>query len=146
MLGCPKRYTDPSSLRKHVKNHTREEQQQYRRVRERINAQKQCQQQQQQQQQTMPEEDAWQDSSTTTTTTFASHHAILPPPPLLAVGLQAGGTVVDVRVEVTDAARDGDLFKDARVKLIEGTNGLAVENGKQALLNCGAGQINPLEK
>ena len=26
--GCPKRYTDPSSLRKHVKNHSKEEQDQ----------------------------------------------------------------------------------------------------------------------
>ena len=26
--GCQKRYTDPSSLRKHVKNHSREEQEQ----------------------------------------------------------------------------------------------------------------------
>ena len=28
MVGCNKRYTDPSSLRKHVKNHSREEQEQ----------------------------------------------------------------------------------------------------------------------
>ena len=28
MLGCNKRYTDPSSLRKHVKNHSKEEQEQ----------------------------------------------------------------------------------------------------------------------
>lgn len=26
MIGCTKKYTDPSSLRKHVKNHTNEEQ------------------------------------------------------------------------------------------------------------------------
>lgn len=26
MVGCTKKYTDPSSLRKHVKNHTNEEQ------------------------------------------------------------------------------------------------------------------------
>jgi len=32
--GCQKRYTDPSSLRKHVKNHSREEQEQGARVRE----------------------------------------------------------------------------------------------------------------
>lgn len=29
-MGCLKRYTDPSSLRKHVKNHTKEEQEQIR--------------------------------------------------------------------------------------------------------------------
>ena len=28
MFGCNKRYTDPSSLRKHVKNHSKEEQEQ----------------------------------------------------------------------------------------------------------------------
>ena len=28
MIGCNKRYTDPSSLRKHVKNHSKEEQEQ----------------------------------------------------------------------------------------------------------------------
>ena len=28
MFGCQKKYTDPSSLRKHVKNHTQEEQDQ----------------------------------------------------------------------------------------------------------------------
>lgn len=32
---CPKRYTDPSSLRKHVKNHSKEEQDQYKVCRER---------------------------------------------------------------------------------------------------------------
>lgn len=30
--GCNKRYTDPSSLRKHVKNHTQKEQQQRKKV------------------------------------------------------------------------------------------------------------------
>ena len=32
MFGCQKRYTDPSSLRKHVKNHTKEEQDQVKQV------------------------------------------------------------------------------------------------------------------
>ena len=31
MIGCTKRYTDPSSLRKHIKNHSAKEQQQARR-------------------------------------------------------------------------------------------------------------------
>lgn len=31
MVGCSKKYTDPSSLRKHVKNHTYEEQMQVKR-------------------------------------------------------------------------------------------------------------------
>lgn len=35
MHGCLKRYTDPSSLRKHVKNHSKEEQDQYKACRER---------------------------------------------------------------------------------------------------------------
>ena len=30
MYGCLKKYTDPSSLRKHVKNHSKEEQEQVR--------------------------------------------------------------------------------------------------------------------
>ena len=30
MFGCQKKYTDPSSLRKHVKNHSKEEQDQAR--------------------------------------------------------------------------------------------------------------------
>ena len=34
MLGCQKKYTDPSSLRKHVKNHSKEEQDQVRQSRE----------------------------------------------------------------------------------------------------------------
>ena len=32
MIGCNKRYTDPSSLRKHVKNHSKEEQEQVKMV------------------------------------------------------------------------------------------------------------------
>ena len=35
MPGCYKKYTDPSSLRKHVKNHSKEEQDQYKMYRER---------------------------------------------------------------------------------------------------------------
>ena len=35
MPGCFKRYTDPSSLRKHIKNHSKEEQDQYKVYRER---------------------------------------------------------------------------------------------------------------
>jgi len=34
VLGCQKRYTDPSSLRKHVKNHTKEEQEQVKLIRD----------------------------------------------------------------------------------------------------------------
>ena len=34
MVGCLKRYTDPSSLRKHIKNHSKEEQDQVRMVKE----------------------------------------------------------------------------------------------------------------
>ena len=34
MFGCEKRYTDPSSLRKHVKNHTKEEQDQVKMTRD----------------------------------------------------------------------------------------------------------------
>ena len=34
MPGCQKKYTDPSSLRKHVKNHSKEEQDQVRAGRE----------------------------------------------------------------------------------------------------------------
>ena len=34
MVGCLKRYTDPSSLRKHIKNHSKEEQDQVRLVKE----------------------------------------------------------------------------------------------------------------
>ena len=34
MVGCLKRYTDPSSLRKHIKNHSKEEQEQVRLVKE----------------------------------------------------------------------------------------------------------------
>ncbi len=34
MPGCYKKYTDPSSLRKHVKNHSKEEQDQYKMQRE----------------------------------------------------------------------------------------------------------------
>ena len=37
MLGCTKRYTDPSSLRKHVKSHSAEEQEQYRRTKDLAN-------------------------------------------------------------------------------------------------------------
>ena len=33
-MGCNKRYTDPSSLRKHVKNHSKEEQEQVKMVRD----------------------------------------------------------------------------------------------------------------
>ena len=32
VFGCAKKYTDPSSLRKHVKNHTKEEQEQVRQM------------------------------------------------------------------------------------------------------------------
>ena len=35
MPGCSKRYTDPSSLRKHVKIHSKEEQDKYKEYRER---------------------------------------------------------------------------------------------------------------
>ena len=34
MPGCQKKYTDPSSLRKHVKNHSKEEQDQIRQSRD----------------------------------------------------------------------------------------------------------------
>jgi hypothetical protein len=34
VFGCQKRYTDPSSLRKHVKNHTKEEQDQVKQVKD----------------------------------------------------------------------------------------------------------------
>ena len=34
VFGCQKRYTDPSSLRKHVKNHTKEEQDQVKMTRD----------------------------------------------------------------------------------------------------------------
>jgi hypothetical protein len=34
VFGCLKRYTDPSSLRKHVKNHTKEEQDQVKQIRD----------------------------------------------------------------------------------------------------------------
>ena len=34
MTGCHKRYTDPSSLRKHIKNHSKEEQDQVRLLKE----------------------------------------------------------------------------------------------------------------
>jgi len=34
VFGCQKRYTDPSSLRKHVKNHTREEQEQVKQIKD----------------------------------------------------------------------------------------------------------------
>ena len=37
VLGCTKRYTDPSSLRKHVKSHSQEEQLQYRRSKDLAN-------------------------------------------------------------------------------------------------------------
>lgn len=37
MVGCTKRYTDPSSLRKHVKGHSQEEQLQYRRSKDLAN-------------------------------------------------------------------------------------------------------------
>eukprot|EP00095_Tigriopus_kingsejongensis_P005837 snap_masked-scaffold425_size175135-processed-gene-0.17 protein:Tk05837 transcript:snap_masked-scaffold425_size175135-processed-gene-0.17-mRNA-1 annotation:"zinc finger protein glis3-like" len=37
VVGCTKRYTDPSSLRKHVKSHTLEEQDQYRRFKDQVN-------------------------------------------------------------------------------------------------------------
>ena len=37
VLGCTKRYTDPSSLRKHVKSHSAEEQEQYRRTKDLAN-------------------------------------------------------------------------------------------------------------
>lgn len=40
MVGCTKRYTDPSSLRKHVKSHTLDEQLQYRRSKDQANAAK----------------------------------------------------------------------------------------------------------
>ena len=40
VVGCSKRYTDPSSLRKHVKSHTAEEQLQYRRFKDQANAAK----------------------------------------------------------------------------------------------------------
>ena len=40
VVGCTKRYTDPSSLRKHVKSHTAEEQLQYRRFKDQANAAK----------------------------------------------------------------------------------------------------------
>ena len=36
-MGCTKRYTDPSSLRKHVKSHSQEEQLQYRRSKDLAN-------------------------------------------------------------------------------------------------------------
>ena len=34
VFGCEKRYTDPSSLRKHVKNHTKEEEEQVKQTRD----------------------------------------------------------------------------------------------------------------
>ena len=34
VVGCQKRYTDPSSLRKHIKNHSKEEQEQVRLLKE----------------------------------------------------------------------------------------------------------------
>ena len=37
VVGCSKRYTDPSSLRKHVKGHSTEEQLQYRRAKDLAN-------------------------------------------------------------------------------------------------------------
>merc|ERR1712038_240976 len=37
VIGCTKRYTDPSSLRKHVKSHSQEEQLQYRRSKDLAN-------------------------------------------------------------------------------------------------------------
>eukprot|EP00096_Caligus_rogercresseyi_P014067 TRINITY_DN6603_c0_g1_i1.p1 TRINITY_DN6603_c0_g1~~TRINITY_DN6603_c0_g1_i1.p1 ORF type:complete len:562 (-),score=173.43 TRINITY_DN6603_c0_g1_i1:720-2405(-) len=40
VLGCCKRYTDPSSLRKHVKSHSQEEQVQYRKAKDLANAAK----------------------------------------------------------------------------------------------------------
>ena len=36
MLGCYKRYTDPSSLRKHVKNHSKEDQEQMKVLKESV--------------------------------------------------------------------------------------------------------------
>ncbi len=103
MLGCPKRYTDPSSLRKHVKSHTTEEQQQYRRAKDQINAAKaqQLQQQQQQQQQQQPMSDCegmlegMLPIEEKTEEEEAKHSAST----LLAVGLQAGGTLVDLAEE-----------------------------------------------
>lgn len=42
MVGCLKKYTDPSSLRKHVKNHSKEEQDQVRQSRETDTSQEGC--------------------------------------------------------------------------------------------------------
>ena len=103
VLGCPKRYTDPSSLRKHVKSHSTEEQLQYRRFKDQINAQKAQQQQQQQgggpAMATVSEDGggrdeeaarSWAEEEDNKQQQQASAST------LLAVGLQAGGTMVDM--------------------------------------------------
>ncbi len=132
--GCQKRYTDPSSLRKHVKNHTPEEQQMYRRFKDQINAQKQ--QLQQQQQHSMDESSQpWEEPEGGTAAALAAAAATAadpspaqqqPPPSastLLAVGLQAGGTMMVVDSNTIDdgvggcaagpAAAD-DVLRDGR--------------------------------
>jgi len=41
VANCPKRYTDPSSLRKHIKSHSLEEQAQYKKIKDAHNLAKQ---------------------------------------------------------------------------------------------------------
>lgn len=88
MVGCTKRYTDPSSLRKHVKSHTQEEQLQYRRTKDQVNQAKRSSSpglRQQIQKPTFP-----------VTSTMGAHCHSSSTSTLLSVGLHAGGTVLTI--------------------------------------------------
>ena len=125
VLGCTKRYTDPSSLRKHVKSHTAEEQLQYRRFKDQANAAKRSSSpfspssistavQPPRPPPTPSEASAqhWtaaarQQAAPTPTNSHFSSSSVT----MLAVGLQSGGTCVleDAAASLSPAATAGPL-------------------------------------
>ena len=113
MLGCTKRYTDPSSLRKHVKSHTAEEQLQYRRFKDQANAAKRSSSpfspssMSAQPPRPPPTPQHWtaaarQQAQPTPTNSHFSSSSVT----MLAVGLQSGGTCVleDAAASLSPAA------------------------------------------
>ncbi len=91
VVGCSKRYTDPSSLRKHVKSHSQEEQLQYRRSKEQL-----------------------KQANNNEPSSSSSWHLdgggdSNPSSTLLAVGLQAGGTVVQQTTSSVDKKRGASV-------------------------------------
>lgn len=98
VLGCTKRYTDPSSLRKHVKSHSQEEQLQYRRSKDLANMAKRS---------TSPTArySTWTPSSMTNVNIDDSGNSTTAPPGAVAAQhlltssstlLQTGGTLLTV--------------------------------------------------